>query len=68
MSKTFIRFEDAGIGNQEFHCSSIVMNILLSDSSSQMAPFPRECFLRHNGGHIKTAVEQEVGEKIGCKR
>ena len=25
-------------------------------------------FLRHYGGQLKTAVEQEVGEKIGFKR
>ena len=67
MSKTFIRSEGTGIGNREFHCSSIVMNILLSDSTSQIMSFSRECFLHHYGGHIKTVVEQEVGEKIGCK-
>ena len=25
-------------------------------------------FLRHYGGKLETAVEQEVGVKIGCKR
>ena len=25
-------------------------------------------FLRHYGGQLKTAVEQEAGEKIDCKR
>ena len=25
-------------------------------------------YLRHYGGQLKTAVEQEAGEKIGCKR
>ena len=63
MSKTFIRSEGTGIGNQEFHCSSIVMNILLSDSTSQITSFSSECFLRHYGGHIKTVVEQELARR-----
>ena len=63
MSKTFIRSEGTGIGNQEFHCSSIMMNILLSDSTSQITSFSSECFLRHYGGHIKTVVEQELARR-----
>ena len=30
--------------------------------------FSRECFLCHYGGQLNTAVEQEAGEKIDCKR
>ena len=31
-------------------------------------PFSHEYFLRHYDGQLKTAVEQEAGEKIDCKR
>ena len=36
--------------------------------TSQITPLSRESFLRHYGGQLKTAVEQEVGEEIDCKR
>ena len=42
--------------------------ILRSDTASQITPFSRECFLCHFGGQLKTAVEQEEGEKIDWKR
>ena len=42
--------------------------ILRSDTTSQITPFSRKCFLRHHGGQLKTSVEQEAGEKIDCKR
>ena len=36
--------------------------ILRSDTTSQIMPFSRKCFLRHHGGQLKTAFEQEAGE------
>ena len=41
---------------------------LCSDTTSKITPFSRECFLRYYGGQLKTAVEQEAGEKVDCKR
>ena len=38
--------------------------IFCSDTGSQIAPFSRECFLRHHEGQLKTAVKEEAGEKI----
>ena len=59
----------------EIHTSSLIKSerilntpILRSDTASQITPFPRECFLHHYGGQLKTAVEQEAGEKIDWKR
>ena len=49
--------------------SRLVKFMLFSVSiTSQITPFSRECFLRHYGGQLKTAVEQEAGEKIDWKR
>ena len=42
--------------------------ILRFDTASQITPFSSEYFLRHYGGQLKTAVEQELGEKIDWKR
>ena len=42
--------------------------ILCSNTASQITPFSSECFLRHYGGQLKTAVEQKAGEKIDWKR
>ena len=42
--------------------------ILRSNTASQITPFSRECFLRQYEGQFKTAIEQEVGEKIDWKR
>ena len=42
--------------------------ILRSNITSQITFFLRECCLDHYGGQLKTAVEQEAGEKIDCKR
>ena len=42
--------------------------ILQSDTTSQIIHFSRECFLRHYGRQLKTAVEKEAGEKIDNKR
>ena len=52
-----------------YHCN-LEKNILIlrSDTASQITPFSRECFLRYYGGQLKTAVEQEAGKKIDCKR
>ena len=36
--------------------------------TSQITSVSRECFLRHYGGQLKTAIEKEAGEKIDCKR
>ena len=36
--------------------------------TSQITSFSRECFLHHYGGQLKAVVEQEVGEKIDCRR
>ena len=38
--------------------------ILLSDVTSQITLFSRECFFCHYGGQLKTAVQQGTGEKI----
>ena len=43
-----------------------VPTVLRSDTS-QITPFSREYFLRHYGGQLKTAVEQDAGKKIVCK-
>ena len=37
--------------------------ILGSDTASQITHFSRECFLRHYGEELKTAVEKEAVEK-----
>ena len=42
--------------------------MLRSDTASQITPFSRECFIRHYGGQLKIAVEQEAGKKIDLKR
>ena len=39
-------------------------SILRSDTTSQISPFSRECFIRHYGEQLKTAVEQEAAEKM----
>ena len=51
--------------------SSVFRSILGSDTASQITRFSRECFLRHYGGQLKTAVEQQeaqAGKKIDWKR
>ena len=58
----------AKIFNEKNVLQSDEMPILRSDTVSQITPFSRECFLRHYGGQLKVAVEQEAGEKIDWKR
>ena len=41
---------------------------LRSNTTSEIRPFSRECFLCHYGEQLKTAVEQEAGEKTDSKR
>ena len=43
------------------------MIILCSDKRHKARLSHVNIFLRHYGGQLKTAVEQEAGEKIACK-
>ena len=42
--------------------------ILCSDTRHKSRLSHVNVFLRHYGGQLKTAVEQEAGEHIDCKR
>ena len=44
------------------------MSILRYDTRHKSLLFHVNVFLRHYGGQLKAAVEQELGEKIDCKR
>ena len=45
----------------------ICMIILCSDKRHKARLSHVNIFLRHYGGQLKTAVEQDAGEKIACK-
>ena len=45
-----------------------IKSILCSDTSPQIMPLSRENVLRHYGGKLKPAINQEAGEKINRKR
>ena len=59
--------------NQFYHFLGLKGSIkkcetLRSDTASQIMPFSREYSLCHYGGKLKTAIEQETGEKIDRER
>ena len=77
---TCLKFGDRFFTSITMSGLEVKASILRSNTTSKITsfsvPIPRQksrlshvnIILRHYGGQLKTAVEQEAGEKIDCKR